>query len=295
MRFLSANAKRLAKQEAREQDRGTFIYQDALCFSPAFPRRKVSASVSLPTQAAVIAALVVSVGQAFAQPAVGSSGSASSPSLGHQLERVEITGSTRGTDERANSITTRIVVNRDEISKNGDRALTDVLRRLPGVTVTNQESGSQIRMRGLGAGYTQIQVDGVIVGPTFSIDSLSPETIERIEIIRAATAESGAQAIAGTINIVLRQTSHKTSSDFKLSVGTENARPNYGLSASFDNKFEQLTYLLAASLDRRVTRQLTDLYSRAASEVGVQTSERFGYRDYPHLRRRYPTQHLSCQ
>ena len=80
-----------------------------------------------------------------------------------------------------------------------------MLKRLPGVTIQGRPGrGGAIRLRGLGSGYTQILLDGERVPPGFSLDSLTPEQIERIEILRAPTAETGARAIAGTINIVTR-------------------------------------------------------------------------------------------
>lgn len=60
-------------------------------------------------------------------------------------------------------------------------------------------------MRGLGNGYTQVLIDGERPPPGFSIDNLSPELVERIEIIRAATAEYSTQAVAGTVNIVMKK------------------------------------------------------------------------------------------
>jgi outer membrane receptor for ferrienterochelin and colicin len=104
-------------------------------------------------------------------------------------------------DERKDDTATKIVVNSAEIMKFGDTQLADVLKRLPGITV----QGSSIRMRGLGNGYTQILIDGERAPPGFTIDQLSPTMIERIEIIRAATAEFSTQSIAGTINIVLKK------------------------------------------------------------------------------------------
>jgi outer membrane cobalamin receptor len=97
-------------------------------------------------------------------------------------------------DERKDDTATKIVVNSAEIMKFGDTQLADVLKRLPGITV----QGSSIRMRGLGNGYTQILIDGERAPPGFTIDQLSPTMIERIEIIRAATAEFSTQSIAGT-------------------------------------------------------------------------------------------------
>lgn len=75
------------------------------------------------------------------------------------------------------------------------------MKRLPGVTVQN----NSIRLRGLGSGYTQILIDGERPAPGFSIDNLSPDLVERIEIIRAATAEFSTQAVAGTVNIVMKK------------------------------------------------------------------------------------------
>jgi len=119
---------------------------------------------------------------------------------------VEITGG-RPDDvqERRNSTTAKIIVGREEIDRFGDSTLGDVLKRLPGVTIQGRPGrGGAIRLRGLGSGYTQILLDGERVPPGFSLDSLTPDQIERIEILRAPTAETGARAIAGTINIITR-------------------------------------------------------------------------------------------
>lgn len=117
-----------------------------------------------------------------------------------KLDTIEVKTSVED-DTRRDDTATKIVVNAAEINKFGDTQLADVLKRLPGVTVI----GSSIRMRGLGNGYTQILIDGERAPPGFTIDQLSPTMIERIEVIRAATAEFSTQSIAGTINIVLKK------------------------------------------------------------------------------------------
>lgn len=85
-------------------------------------------------------------------------------------------------------------------------------------------------MRGLGGGYTQILIDGERVPPGFSLDSLTPEQIERIEVLRAPTAETGARAIAGTINIITREGFRKRLNDLRAGAGFENGHVNPGLS-----------------------------------------------------------------
>ncbi|MBM3375875.1 MAG: TonB-dependent receptor [Betaproteobacteria bacterium] len=101
----------------------------------------------------------------------------------------------------ANSVKT--VVGRDEIQKYGDTSLEDVLRRQPGVSIP--AGGGGPRMRGMQESYTQILIDGQPAGRGFSVDTIAPDQVERLEILRVPTAETGGQAVAGTINIVTRE------------------------------------------------------------------------------------------
>lgn len=150
----------------------------------------------------LLAAALTPAAQAQDKPATPSTEKPAPPAKPTQsVEKVEVTASQSDYDARQDDTATKIVVNAEEIKKYGDTQVLDVLKRLPGVTVV----GNSIRLRGLGNGYTQILIDGDKPPPGFSIDNLSPELIERIEIIRAATAEFSTQAIAGTINIVMKK------------------------------------------------------------------------------------------
>ena len=108
-------------------------------------------------------------------------------------------------DPRRDDTAAKIVVGSDALAKFGDASIADALKRVPGVTVVSTGRGADIRMRGLGSGYTQILVDGARAPVGFSVDALSPAQVERIEIIRSATAEFSMESIAGTINIVLKK------------------------------------------------------------------------------------------
>jgi outer membrane receptor for ferrienterochelin and colicins len=133
------------------------------------------------------------------------------------MGRVEIKSNRDNlTEERRQSTAAKIVIGREELDKQGDSTLGEVLKRLPGVTVQGAPGrGGGIRMRGLGGGYTQILLDGQRVPPGFSIESLTPEMVEKVEIMRAPTAETGARAIAGTINIILREGQKANPDDLK--------------------------------------------------------------------------------
>lgn len=166
------------------------------------------------------------------------------------VQRVEVTGDRQNdTQQRRQSTAAKIIVGRDEIEKYGDASLGEVLKRLPGVTVDGAAGrGGNIRMRGLGNGYTQILLDGERVQGGLSIDSIDPEQVERIEILRAPTAETGARAIAGTINIVMREGYRKRLNDLKMGVGTSNDHWGQNVSWTRDDKIsDALNYNVSLS------------------------------------------------
>ncbi|HEX3062229.1 MAG TPA: TonB-dependent receptor plug domain-containing protein, partial [Usitatibacter sp.] len=152
-------------------------------------------------------------------------------------------------DERRQSTAAKIVVGHDELVSHGDTTLLDALKRLPGVTVSGTGGrGSEIRLRGLGNGYTQILVNGEPVPPGFSLETLNPDLIERVEIYRTATAEFSAQAIAGTINIITRQSLSRRQREAKLSWTRTNARDSVDLSAQVSDKAGKLAWTLPFSV-----------------------------------------------
>ncbi|HEX5686275.1 MAG TPA: TonB-dependent receptor [Ideonella sp.] len=157
---------------------------------------------------------------------------------------MEVTGERQNEGEqRRQSTAAKIIVGRDEIERFGDASLGEVLKRLPGVTIGGRPGrGGQIRMRGLGSGYTQILLDGERVQGGVSLDSIDPEMVERIEILRAPTAETGARAVAGTINIITREGFRKRLNDLKLGFGLENGIVSPGVSWTRDDKWGDLNY-----------------------------------------------------
>src|SRR5690349_12253722 len=139
--------------------------------------------------------------EAQRRPAVSAATAPTTP------QQVNVTGTrANDTEQRRLSTASKMVFGREELDRNGDTNLGDILKRLPGVTLGGAPGrGGAVRMRGLGNGYTQILVNGERQPPGFSIESLPPEQVERIEVMRGPVAEHSTQAIAGTINIVLRE------------------------------------------------------------------------------------------
>lgn len=215
---------------------------------------------------------------------------ASAPTPEASPQRVEVTGARQSeNEERRQSTAAKIIVGRDEIERFGDSSLGELLKRLPGVTIGgNPGRGGAIRMRGLGGGYTQILLDGERVQGGLSLDSIDPEMVERIEILRGPTAETGARAIAGTINIITREGFRKRLNDLKVGVGLENGILTPGVSWTRDDKWDDLTYNITVNLWswRRKDESLTmttaestepgDEYDYVQREAGRSESRRHG-------------------
>ncbi len=205
----------------------------------------IALGLHAPTHAQTAAQTAAPPAAAASQAAPAApAGSTTKAAPATQLKRVEITGArTDDTQERRESTAAKIVIGREEIERYGDSNLGDVLKRLPGVTMQGRPGrGGNIRMRGLGNGYTQIQLDGQRIPPGFSLDSLTPEQVERIEILRAPTAETGARAIAGTINIVTREGFVKHINELRLTAAAENGRLQPNVSWTRNDAVGAFTY-----------------------------------------------------
>ncbi|MGA0545284.1 TonB-dependent receptor plug domain-containing protein [Brevundimonas sp. VNH65] len=86
----------------------------------------------------------------------------------------------------------------------------DALKRVPSVTFLSDVLESDgVRIRGLDSAYTQIlingeRVPGANLDRSFFVDRIPAELIERVEVVRSSSANRSGDAVAGAINIVLR-------------------------------------------------------------------------------------------
>jgi outer membrane receptor for ferrienterochelin and colicins len=187
--------------------------------------------------------------------------------------RIEVTGQRDAVNERRNSTAAKIIITREDIEQYGDTNLGDVMRRLPGVSQGGRPGrGGSPRMRGMGGGYTQILINGERSPPGFSIENISPDQVERIEILRAPTAETGARAVAGTINIILREPLRSTSQELKAGVQAERARMSPNLSYTHNDTLgETGSYNFTLSLNRNNTLTDTDMSTQRVDALTGQT------------------------
>ena len=165
-------------------------------------------------QAMVLAAALAQAGVGWSQSLGDERGAGDAP----QLETVTV-NARRSIEERFFAAGSLVVVDRRDIEQLGAFSVADVLRQLPGVQVNAGGDGSvEIRMRGMERSATQLLVDGQRVSGGRSqlpLDQLPSELIERIEVVRAPTAEFSG-ATGGTLNIVLRQATVRRETQIRL-------------------------------------------------------------------------------
>lgn len=86
----------------------------------------------------------------------------------------------------------------------------DALKRVPGVTFLSDVIESDgARLRGLDPGYTQVLINGERVpggqaDRSFFLGRIPAELIEQVEIVRSSSARRTGDAVAGSLNIKLR-------------------------------------------------------------------------------------------
>jgi len=126
------------------------------------------------------------------------------------------------------------VIRADEIQKWGAQTLADVMRAVPGVSIT-QNGGpaglATLRLRGAEARHSMVMIDGIRIGDPaspggeFDFSAVAANDIERIEILRGPqSALYGSEAMGGVVNIITRKGKRDPKASLTLEGGSYGAR-----------------------------------------------------------------------
>ena len=103
------------------------------------------------------------------------------------------------------------VISSDDIGKLPDHNTAAALRRIPGVSVQEDQGEPRFPvLRGLTSTYNRTTVDGAIIGSvdetgrTVPLDIVPSVMAGRVEVIKTVTPENDANAVGGIINITTR-------------------------------------------------------------------------------------------
>jgi outer membrane receptor protein involved in Fe transport len=183
------------------------------------------------------------------------------------LEDIVIVG-TQIYRNRTDTIAPELTYGQEFFQKFEPTSVGDQLKRVPGVSFASDigEYDSPA-LRGLGAGFTQILVNGrPIPGAgndrTVFVDRIPAEIIDRIEIIRSPTADLDSQGIGGTINIILKDGTSLppgviTRAGLLYYPDTETFKGSGALSWSGRNQAETVAWSLTLDAQQRYNPKLT--------------------------------------
>lgn len=124
-----------------------------------------------------------------------------------------IVSASRSPLERAAVGSATTVISRDQIEMRQSRYVTDVLRSVPGFSVSQSGavgSQTQVRVRGAEANHVLVLIDGIrandpATGDEFRWEYLTTGNVERIEIVRGPQSSLwGSDAIAAVVNVITR-------------------------------------------------------------------------------------------
>ncbi|HEY3327887.1 MAG TPA: TonB-dependent receptor [Novimethylophilus sp.] len=136
------------------------------------------------------------------------------------------------------------VIEREEIEHAGQSTLVELLSTMPGVEIeSNGGPGAtaNVHLRGTSSQAVVVLIDGMRLGSatlgTTAFNQISPEQIERIEIVRGAVSSLyGSDAVGGVIQIFTRQGAGKPHLSAYAGYGSYNTREGAAsLSGAADN------------------------------------------------------------
>ncbi|MEG0225267.1 MAG: TonB-dependent receptor [Comamonas sp.] len=166
------------------------------------------------------------------------------------------------------------VITREDIERKPVTSIGELLSTVPGVTGGLSGTGAQskIRLRGLPEKYTLILVDGKRQGNSAAVnyrddlgqqdlDWISPEMIERIEVVRGPMSSLyGSDAMGGVINIITRKIAKRWSGSSTLNY----SRPE----DSERGDTRQLGFNISGPLSDRFGLRLGGNYTERESDEG---------------------------
>lgn len=182
---------------------------------------------------------------------------ASAPALAAPTVMPEVTITAKGdalTEQRA-AVSQKTVLDRAEIEALGGLTVGEVIRKLPGVDAGEHsgDGGMSARSRGMVRDSVQFLVNGE--RPTANarfaltqVGRMPTDELERIEILRGASAEFGGAAPV-TVNLVMRRPLASAASSLKVAIGQRGDKPNGQFTFSRSGGEGGFTWLLPLTVN----------------------------------------------
>lgn len=169
-----------------------------------------------------------------------------------QLDKIEIQDRISEVEDRKDDSIAKRIIKGEELAQYGDMNAMEILLRTPGVTLSEGKG----KKSAPGKGYTKVLIDGEeiqINRRNNPLEQISPDMIERVEVMTNGSAEYTAEAMGGIVNIVLKRPKSEGMTKAKLTGGWYHADPMGTVFAQQEGKRDALSYMINAAVsdDRR--------------------------------------------
>jgi iron complex outermembrane receptor protein len=170
------------------------------------------------------------------------------------LSEITVSGDVSDIDERRSSATQKTIINRGEIEATGGLTVGEVLGKLPGVAAGMPSSDGTVALsaRGMVRDSVQVLVDGERPAGNsrhsmLIISRMPAGELERVEIMRGASAEFGSSAPL-TINLVTNRSTRREALTYKLAAGVRDGEPLAQMSLSKEGRAGAWSWTLPLSI-----------------------------------------------
>ncbi|MFH0709135.1 MAG: TonB-dependent receptor [Pseudomonadota bacterium] len=164
-----------------------------------------------------------------------------------QMEKIEVQENVSVIEERKESSIAKRIITGSELTQYGDMNALEVLKRTPGVTLSDGKG----KKGAPGKGYTVVMIDGEQTSGSKRgnpLEQISPDMIERIEVMTNGSAEYTAESMGGIVNIVLKKPKSQGLSRVKITAGAYSDQPMGSLFAQQEGKSGHLSYLINTTI-----------------------------------------------
>ena len=171
------------------------------------------------------------------------------------LKEVTVTASSEVDSERQAAVTQKTVLDRKEIETLGGLTVGEVIRKLPGIEAGahSGDGAPTANARGMGRDSVQFLVDGERPSANAryaltTVGRLPSGELERVEILRGASAEHGGSAPV-TVNLIMRKAKPTTSTTLRAAAGLRGDEPNGQFTASLGGGDKAFSWILPLTIN----------------------------------------------
>lgn len=191
------------------------------------------------------------------------------------LKEVTVTASSNTVAERQAAATQKTIIDRAEIEALGGLSIGETIRKLPGIDASaHGGDGPAANARGMGRDSVQFLVDGERPSANAryaltTVGRLPSGELERIEILRGASAEHGSAAPI-TVNLIMKKARPQASTATKIAAGQRGDEPNGQMTVSQGGGDQGLSWILPLTINHHAM-PLEKTTDRQASNAGNRT------------------------